>query len=220
MPTSDYRNSKGDKLPGVTTIIGGSLGWSKNQLMWWAWKEGTEGRHFRETADKAADAGTLAHLMAECDIKGVPFEMPEPTPTADVIAKAEAAYGAFVTWGKQTKVKIVQAEIPLVSESYQYGGTPDGIAKIGRQHLLLDIKTSNSTYADHLIQLAAYSRLWEENHPEMPLKGGYRLLRFGKEHGDFHDHAYPADALDGAWEAFMHLLALYRLKKPIEALAK
>jgi len=220
MPTSDYRNAEGQRLPGVTTVIGGSLGWNKHQLMWWAWQQGKDGKDFRETAEKAADAGTLAHLMAHADILGIPFEMPTPVPADGVVRIAEAAFGAYRTWRKQTKLRLVVSEIPMVSEAYRYGGTPDAIAKIGRRHCLIDFKAANGTYPDHLLQLAAYGRLWEENRPEQPLEGGYHLLRFGKEAGDFHHHHYPADALDGAWEAFTHLLALYGLRKPIQALAK
>lgn len=38
----DYRNTAGKKLPGVTTILGDSLGWSKNGLLGWAYKKGCE----------------------------------------------------------------------------------------------------------------------------------------------------------------------------------
>ena len=68
-------------------------------------------------------------------------------------------------WKKRSQVHIFKSEIPLVSEQYQFGGTLDGVGMIGEQYSLMDFKTSNGTYGDHLIQLAAYQILWEENYP-------------------------------------------------------
>ena len=70
MPTADYKNAKGVRIPGNTTVINGNLGWSKNGLMYWAWEQGRNGKDFRQSRDDAADAGTLAHALIEADIKG------------------------------------------------------------------------------------------------------------------------------------------------------
>jgi hypothetical protein len=45
MPLYIYKTKDGLRVPGVTTVIGGNLGWNKQALMYWAWNEGIEGRN-------------------------------------------------------------------------------------------------------------------------------------------------------------------------------
>jgi hypothetical protein len=106
-----------------------------------------------------------------------------------------------------TKLELRFCEVPLVSGTHRFGGTPDAVGEFDAKLVLLDWKTGNSVYADYLLQLAAYKELWEENYPDHPITGGFHLCRFGKETGDFAHHYYPA--LDEAWEAFRYMRTLY-----------
>ena len=209
-PKGGYKLKDGTTIPGVTTIIGGNLGWSKGALMHWAWKEGKEGRNFRDTSEAAADAGTLAHAMAEADIKGSPYE-PPPNVEKETLDKAETAYLGYLDWKKSSKLEIVESELPLISEEHAFGGTIDAIGKLNGKLCLIDFKTSNGVYEDHLIQLAAYNHLCMVNgYPVTSL----HLGRFTKEHGDWHHHAY-ADLSD-AWKAFLLLRELSMLHPSIK----
>ena len=212
MPTIDYRNAKGEKIPGVTTVIGQNLGWSKGALMGWAYNQGKEGKPLRETAQKAADAGTIGHYLIDCEIRGV---KPDTSQFAkELLDKGETAYLNFLEWKKIVSFKPIATEIHLVSEEYQYGATPDCIAEVNGKLCLLDWKTGNGVYEDHIIQMAAYRHVWEENKPELPLEGGFHLLRIDKETAGF-DHHFR-HALPEAFSAFLHLLALHGLKKKIK----
>ena len=71
MPTIDYRLKDGSRISGTTTIISQNLGWNKQALMYWANQEGLSGRNHRDTAQRAADAGTIGHYLIDCDIKGI-----------------------------------------------------------------------------------------------------------------------------------------------------
>jgi hypothetical protein len=84
-----------------------------------------------------------------------------PEVTLDVRNKAIDAYRAFKTWRKQSKLKVVSLEMPLTSTEHLFGGTPDGIVEINHQFAIVDVKTSSGVYRDHLIQVAAYKKLWE-----------------------------------------------------------
>jgi hypothetical protein len=96
-----------------------------------------------------------------------------------------------------------QAEKPLVSELHRYGGTPDAVLRLPDGRLAMgDWKTSNGIYRDYLIQVAAYTILWEENGNE-PITGGYHICRFSKEFPDF-EHRYYGE-LEGAKELFLML---------------
>ena len=206
----------GEKVPGVTTVL--SRFKESGALMYWAWKQGTEGKDFRETKQAAADAGTLAHDMVEHDIYGQDFDL---SGYADeTVKKAAGAFNAYKEWKQQTNLTIAEAEVPLLSRIYRFGGTLDAILVQGKL-ALGDWKTSNGIYADYLLQLAAYQILWEENFPDRPIEGGFHLLRFSKANDDsdptsFSHHYWSQ--LDVAKEQFLHLLAAYKLDKRIKSL--
>ena len=61
----------GTKVPSVTQIV--SRFKDSGALMYWAWEQGKEGKDFRDTSQRAADAGTLSHRMVECDLKSIPY---------------------------------------------------------------------------------------------------------------------------------------------------
>lgn len=211
-PKAGYRLADGTKVPGVTTVIG-QLGWNKNQLLWWAWSEGQAGRDFRDTSGKAADIGTCAHYMVECDVLGVDADLSGFEP--DTVEKARPAFAAWAQWAKQTNCTIVATEAQLVSEQHRYGGTIDAIASLGGELVVLDFKTSKSVYPDHLIQLAAYRELWNECHPNEPVSARAMLLRIGKD-GAFAAHGYTEAQLAWGWRAFLLARGLYDCKKPLE----
>jgi hypothetical protein len=217
MPTQVYRTKDQKKVPGTTTVIGTSLGWNKNQLMHWAHQQGMDGKDFRKTTESAALAGTVAHGFAEAHIKKTEYHYPLPI-EPDVLNKAKAAFEAFLVWEHMSKLELLESEIPYVSEIHRYGGTIDAIGKVNGKIALIDFKTSSGIYGDHLVQVAAYRHLYEENHEGTTLDGGVHILRFGKEGGDFHHHYYPREAIMSVMPAFLHLRALYDLKKEIEKL--
>jgi hypothetical protein len=212
-PKQGYFTKSGLRVPSTTTVLGASLGWSKGPLMAWAHRMGMEGKDLYGERDKAADIGTLAHEMAECHIKGAEFIMP-PLPAEDE-AKVRSAYEAYLEWRDDSRIDVTGAEVRYVSENHKYGGTLDGVGTKGGQKVLIDFKTSNGTYAEHLIQLAAYAQLEEEVTGEPFVR--WQLLRFGKDRGDFHQHSYKP--IPEAWEAFKCLRTLYDLKHPLESLA-
>ena len=205
-----YLNAQGKRVPGVTTVIA-DLGWNKQQLMWWANQMGLEGKSHRDVAEKAADAGTLAHAMIEAELKGKPA--PETSAiSVDVVSKAETAYLAWLEWSRLVDLKVLHSELSLVSEEHQFGGTID-IAAIQGVPCITDLKTSNAVYPDHKIQVAAYGRLYSECYPDEKI-GAYYILRIDKTSGGFAYHYWPE--LNDAWEAFTCLLRLHQLKDKLK----
>lgn len=184
MPTQakGYFLNNGDRVPSVTTVLGRFK--ESGGLIHWAWKLGMEGKDYRQVRDAAADAGTLAHAAVDDWIHKRPVTfIGEP----DVCAKAQVAFGAFLEWAQQTQLVATHTEMPLISERYKFGGTFDALLVKGKR-AMGDWKSSNAIYGDYLAQVAAYGILWEENFPDQPIDGGFHLLRFDKEYGDFHQH--------------------------------
>ncbi|MDY6893857.1 MAG: hypothetical protein SVO01_00340 [Thermotogota bacterium] len=201
-----YKNKLEKRVPGVTTVIGGNLGWNKRALMYWAWDEGILGNDFRDTSKKAADAGTIAHSMIEHDLRGIDFAIEYDLALKD---KVENCYLAWLEWKRNYEFQLIEAELPLVSEKHQFGGTLD-LTMIKNVDAILDLKTSNAVYPEMLIQVAAYGHLYNENFPEKQIQS-YHILRLGKEDASFHHHHWYE--LESAWECFLSLLNLHRLKK-------
>lgn len=212
MPTADYHNAKGERIPGNTTVIGSNLGWSKGALMYWAWKEGKEGRDFRQTRDTAADAGTVCHAMIEADIKKKPIER---SGNPEVDSKAETGYLNFLEWKKMYGLELISMETPLVSEKYQFGTTIDILARVAGKRSIVEVKTSNDIYEDMLIQMAAQRVAWDENHPTEKIEA-LHLLKVNKEVAAFSHHYW--DDLDIGWQAFIALRELHDLHKMLKKL--
>ena len=158
------------------------------------------------------EAGTLAHTMVEAHINGEDF-VRSPNIDGEVFLQASNAFDAYLNWERMTKLEIVEQEMPLVSEEHQFGGCPDAIGLIDGELCLVDWKTSNSVYADYLIQLAAYKTLYEENRAEK-LTGGFHLCRFAKSHGDFSHHYFPE--LELAWQQFKLFREAYDIAKELK----
>ena len=199
------------RVPSVTTIL--SRFKDAGGLIHWAWQLGKDGKDYRVERDAAASAGTMAHEAVENWLHQQPIVFED----SEIGGKAKIAFGAFLEWANQTQLKVTHTEIPLVSEKHKFGGTFDAILVKGRR-AMGDWKSSNALYPEYLCQIAAYGKLWEENYPQEPIDGGFILCRFDKTYGDFTQKWWAE--LDAAWQAFLHLRALYDLDKELKARVK
>lgn len=200
-----YKTSNGKRVPGVTTILGKFK--DAGGLIHWAWELGRDGKDYRKVRDDAGGAGSIAHGWIDDDIHGRELAAPPPEADADMIAKAQSGLGAFRSWRDSMRLEILDTETPLVSDEYGFGGTYDALGVIGDEVILVDWKTSNRVYSEYIAQLAAYRHLVREQTFHDPQ--GARLLRVGKELGDFTDHSFPSAMLDLGWTRFQSSLRLY-----------
>jgi len=218
-PKGGYKNKDKKRVPGVTTI-GGRFK-DAGGLLYWACDQGKaiergEISNLYDKRDEAGEAGTFAHDLVFKDIRKDPDDpLPQYKGETEIEKWAWQGFRNYSNWAEDSKIKIIDQEMELVSEEYQYGGCPDAIGMDSRGQLcLLDWKTSKGIYVDYLVQLAAYKHLWEENHPEQPLVGGLHLLHFSKEYADFHHHYWSE--LDDAWEQFKLFRKAYDLDKKLK----
>jgi len=215
MPVREpYVTSTGEVVPSVTTII--SRFKESGPLVWWANKQGLQGLTLEKAREPAMTAGTMAHDLVEAQINSQP--MPELVGDPDTIEKARAAYSVFERWRAMTHLVIERSEVPLVSDKHRFGGRIDAIGEVGGETVLCDWKAANSIHSDYILQLAAYGILWDEAHPEDPIVGGYHLIRFSKETGDFSHHHFPR--LEDEKAAFLIMVDLYRRVKEIDRRVK
>lgn len=205
-PAQGYRLKDGSRVPGVTTILGR---WKESGgLLQWAFKQGQSGaRSLYEERDKAADIGTLAHAMADARMRGTDPEAALIGAPDEFKDKARTAFRTFDNWRANQRMECIACETQLVSEAHRFGGTPDFLMRGNGTLAMADIKTSNGIYRDMLMQVAAYRILWDENHPDDPITGGFHIARFAKEFPDF-EHRYFED-LTEAGELFLLLRKAY-----------
>lgn len=198
-----YLAKDGKRVPGVTTILGKFK--DAGGLIHWAWRLGCEGKDYRDERDNAADAGSIAHLWIDDNAHGrEPRKVDAPK---DVLDKAENALEAFRSWRRTARVTFIDTERPYISELHRFGGTFDALGLCNDLLVLFDWKSGNKVYTEHVAQLAAYRQLIRENTKHQVT--GARMLRVGKELGDFHDHGIPSAALDLGWDRFLASKWLY-----------
>lgn len=211
MPRIDYgKDAQGKPIPGVTTVLN-VLGLNKGALMGWAYKQGLAGVPLYEARDKAADIGTLTHLMINADLHGQIFDTAPYPP--DVVDKAETGFLAWLDYKRLVDFQLIEAEISLVDQELGIGGTMDKVAIKGRLSIT-DFKTGGGPYLEQWVQVAAYKYLWELHNPDQPAAGGCFILLVNKEDGGF-THAHKV-ATDKYFELFKHAVAIYKLAKELK----
>lgn len=214
-PHQKYVRSCGTILPGVTTILGEA---NKPALMEWAYKLAIQGIDYKKVRDQAADVGTASHFICECYIK-------QRNPVFkdldnEIVSKATRSFKKFQEFWDTSGFKTIEVESQLVSETQWFGGTIDYVVENREGNLLLmDLKTSKGIYESYVAQVAAYSKLWNENRERKI--SAWSIFRIGKEDPEDQEYKelfYPM-ILAGA-SRFNGLHAAYQARKEIEALMK
>lgn len=209
-PREIYRNKWNERVPGVTTVLS-QWGADREDLMGWAHYCGLEGIDYREERDHAASIGHIAHDAIDAEIRGLPFDLAELELTEIEIAAVTAALDGYRRWRDQTKLEIVSSELPMVSETHQFGGRPD-VVSAWKKLAIVDWKTSNKLYRKNIAQVRAYAALWTELHPEQPIEEVH-ILRIGKRDAAFEHCSWEVKRLDPEWEIFLACLKLYKLDR-------
>ena len=211
MPTRPYHLANDDRVPGVTTVLGLL---AKPALVPWANGLGFDGINSTVYVDNLAGAGTLAHCLIQTHLTG--------GGTADYfgytleqIALAESALASFCSWEAGKSLETQETELALVSEEHRYGGTLDWYGLLDGRPTLVDFKTSEAIWAEHLYQLAAYAHLLVEN--GYPLEEA-RILQLSRGEGEtWSERVMDVDDVTPYFAVFQAALAL---KSAIDATEK
>lgn len=220
-----YIDARGNRVPGVTTIIGAGL--PKPALINWAasatadyavnhWDELAEmqpaarlkvlnGARYAER-DAASNRGTQVHRHAEALITGEEVEVP------DALAGYVEAYAAFLD---EYDVTPVLTEFGVYHPTFNYAGTADLLADLTiggeRVRALLDLKTSRSgIFGETALQLAAYAHAayWLGAEPEVMASP---IEWTGAVHVQPNAYALvPVEAGEEQFEAFLNVQKVAR----------
>jgi len=202
-----YKNKEGQKLPGVTTVLGVL---AKPALMYWANKLGLQGIDVKKYVDDKASIGTLAHEMILAHLRGA--ELDTSVYTQKQIDLAETSFLKYLDWEKGHDMCPRLLEEPLISEKYQYGGTPDNCCLLDGTPTYIDYKTSGGIYEEMFLQSAAYRHLLEENGYDV---NRIYILRIGRDETEGFE---VQEILDTTihFEIFKRCLDIYNLRNRLK----
>ena len=214
MPHQIYKNSNGEKLPSVTTVLSVI---AKPALIAWSNKKGLEGINYFDELKRTAKIGSLVHAIAEYYTSKTPIEWDKYT--KEEIKRACTISKRFFEFvSLQDEFKPILSEGAFASEKYGYGGCLDLICSLNGKITLLDYKTSSNIYDEMVSQVAAYKRLAEEQ--------GYKIeqviiLRFGREESEGYEYReISKKELKYGLKMFDCALKLYKSKKEFERVLK
>ena len=239
MPTSEYKDADGRKVPGVTTIIGETLGWNKNQLMRWAARKERAGISHEAERDEKAAIGTATHAVIETflseasTLHGAAVGDPAQEQRIQGImvrainqivhtvpewnqAKVMRACVGWANWYGHHPGELIAIEPHLVSTKHGFGGTPDLVCRDNEGKLIIvDWKTSAGIWPETAIQLAAYGIAWEEERGERVdhLFG----VKLDRDNATWADHWVETSARRAAETCFLDLVEIDSLKERVQA---
>ena len=125
----------------------------------------------------------------------------------------------FKDWKKkESDIEIIEVEKFVYSKKYQFAGTVDVIATRKssplystdeRDFIIFDWKTTNNTYNNYALQLAAYAKAYEEMTSLKVVEA--HCVRFDKYVPKF----YSSQVLDidSSFQSFLHCLNVYNNMK-------
>ena len=203
-----YKNAAGENVPGVSTIVGQL---AKPQLIIWANRLGLQGIDSTKFRDDKAEIGSLAHSMILADLKGEKYDT--SAYSQQQINQAETAFLNYLEWRKDKKMETGLVEQALVSETYQYGGTPDWFGLLDGIPTLVDYKTGG-IWKEAQIQVAGYAHLIQEKSEGT---GAKRIIILGipRNSEETFRQVIFTD-WTAQWEAFKALRQLYDNLKGIK----
>lgn len=212
-----YKLESGKVVPSVTTVTDRFK--DSTGLIIWAHGQGMEGIPLNEARDNAGAEGTMTHQWIEDHIHGRPlttFDFSDP----DELARALRAFDGWQKWAAAVDLRMLETEVPLVSEELKLGGTPDGVGYVDGVLSIVDWKSGNAIYLETIVQIAAYREMLLERHgvDKAPEQGV--AVRLDKETGEPMATLLEPEVLDMGWRYFDHARDMYELAKDLNKIVR
>lgn len=164
-------------------------------------------------ADPSSNFGVECHDMIENIIKSGSMD----ENTVECPEHLKPVKQSFFRWYRREKelrnMEIIHTELPLVSQQYGFAGTADAVARVtikGEDKIVvLDWKTSNHLRNHYALQIAAYSKLYEENFNESIYAGV--VIKFSKVNADY--EVRSVKNLERVFDNFMNYKSVWDLEQ-------
>ena len=128
----------------------------------------------------AGNKGSRVHKAVEDLTKGQEVKISDKYTDADgelaeLTVEEYEAILSFVDWYKETNPTILEIEHTVINEQEGYAGTIDLICEIEGQVYIVDLKTSQSVWAEYELQISAYKHATEHKDAKLAiLQLGYK----------------------------------------------
>lgn len=205
-------SSEGKSYPSVTTILS-AISYNK-YIVRWANSLGFKHKNYEEELDRTAVEGTFMHEMNQAFVdpeKASPPIISEPLVQYYVRQRAQAF---------QLKMKLheghwstIFTEMPMVSHTYEMGGTMDWMALWYDRLTLFDYKSSSGLRQKHLYQLGGYDLLLQDNGIKVDQMGIILCKR-----DNCIIHLFERDVIERCSEIFLEIKKYYEGDKEITAM--
>jgi ATP-dependent exoDNAse (exonuclease V) beta subunit len=172
---------------------------------------------------KAADEGTQVHDAIERYLMGEKIEWIDTNGYSKYSLEVWKMILKFHEFWSVHKPTLIESEIHLFSDIYNYAGTCDLVVELDGKRWLLDIKTSNSLHTSHNLQLAAYAQAWNELYEEKIDHIGIIWLKSSKRGEDKKGKGIqgkgwelyePEKSIEENLKLFGYIHELYKLDHP------
>lgn len=181
-----YYIENGIPVPRVTEILSKMI--HRDSLMYWANSLGFKGLKYKDVLNNAARIGTIAHSAIEKYLK------------EKIKSESNIPFLGFLSWYNTVTIDIgLPIEVIYVEHRLTckwFGGTLDGLLKIGNKIYLIDFKTSNHVTFSYFLQLAAY-RFMLKIKENIDIDGVI-VLQLDKEEPGFNEYHLRFDIHDHA----------------------
>jgi len=172
-----------------------------------------EAKKSGSSMDPSASFGVESHDMIENIIKSGSMDEDGIICPEHLIPVKQS----FFRWYKREKeirnMEIIHTELPLVSQQYGFAGTADAVARVSikgeSKIIVLDWKTSNNLRNHYALQIAAYSKLYEETFNE-PVYAGV-VIKFSKVNADY--EVRSVTNLEKVFDSFMNYKNVWDLEQ-------
>lgn len=213
-----YQRSPGVFYPSVTTI----LHYFPKGHFFEQWMKDM-GHNADIIMRRAGDEGTQVHKAIEAFLEGKEIRWIEPDGRVNYHTHVWRMILGFVDFWTTYKPKLLMSEEFMVSDTHKYCGTLDLLVEMNGEKWLLDIKTSNSVYESYHLQMAAYTKAYEEVKGESIQRNGIIWLKSSKRGPDKSNKKMQGQGweviegkktVDEYFQMFLHTYETYKIMHP------
>mgnify|MGYP001563776596 CR=1 FL=1 len=172
---------------------------------------GKSQEYYNEKKEEAADIGSQVHAFAQNYALHQLKRGELPQITDDMPIGVINGISAFLTWVDENHVEFIDVEKLVYSKQHDYVGLADAVAKVHGLLTMIDYKTSNGIYFEHIMQVSAYREAYNEEFGDL-IKYSV-ILKFNKSNGELETKQIEMGEHIDSFEAFKAALTLKNIVK-------
>lgn len=215
-----YQRSPGIFYPSVTTI----LGFFPKGAFFETWLKDT-GHNADIVMRRAGDEGNQVHHAAEKILKGEEVRWIESDGYVNYNTHVWKMILGFYDFWTTYKPELILSEQFMYSDTHKYSGTLDLFVKLNGENWIIDIKTSTAIHTSYFLQMAAYTKAYEETYGEKVDRTGVLWLKSSKRSADKTGKRIQGAGwelkegdkpIDDYFKMFLHTYETYKMMHPDE----